>query len=159
MTINGLIPAAVFAAQASLCTITHGTGANDGGYDYDQSALENNRWAKLFGNVVAGINTGLWDADANNLRWSSGKAFLDAATCNPYSKMIKESSNSYGDPYSDLTQNVQLILGGQNVNTLVVTLLDDDETGGYTVAIRRAPAGSAASSDDPDPSRYSRSAR
>lgn len=138
MTVTGLVADAIYAADPKLCaSVSHGTGANGGGYDHDQSATENDRWAKLFGLLVGGINTGLWNAEPNNLRWTSDKAYSDATTCNPYSRMIREYSNSYGDPYSDLTENVLLNLyktkdGKQTVNTLVITLLDDGATGGYT---------------------------
>lgn len=135
MKIIGLSPAAVYAADVMQCdndNISH-TG---GGYTKDQGAKENDRWAKLFALLVGGINTGMWNVEPNNLRWSSAIAYPNDATCNPYSRMIREHSNSYGDPYSDLTEKVLLNLyrtsDNKTVNTLVITLLDDAETGDHT---------------------------
>jgi len=128
MNISGLTAEPIYAARAAGCTITH----SGGNYTGDSGATGNSRWSKLFGNLVAGINTGLWAEEANNLRWTSAKAYTNASTCNPYSKMIKENSNSYGDPYSDLLEKVLLNLDQKKVNTLVITMLDDGATGGYT---------------------------
>ena len=131
MSINGLSAASIYSANAASCTISH-TGGN---YTGDPNATGNTRWSKLFGNLVAGINAGLWAVEQNNLRWTSAEAFQDDTSCNPYSKMIKQSSNSYGDPYSDLLEKVQLIIDESKVNTLVITLLDDDATDGYTAPV------------------------
>jgi len=133
MKIVGLSPAAVYAADVMQCSEISHTG---GGYTNDQSAKENDRWAKLFALLVGGINTGMWKVEPNNLRWSSAIAYPNGDTCNPYSRMIREYSNSYGDPYSDLTEKVLLNLfetrDGKTVDTLVITLLDDAETGDHS---------------------------
>jgi hypothetical protein len=128
MSIGGLSAASIYSANAASCTISH-TGGN---YTGDAHATGNTRWSKLFGNLVAGINAGLWAVEQNNLRWTTAKAFQDDTSCNPYSKKIKQSSNSYGDPYSDLLEKVLLSIDERNVNTLVITMLDDDATDGYT---------------------------
>jgi hypothetical protein len=96
---------------------------------HDASAVYTN---SLFRNLCIGINEGYFSADGPNdsTKFSSDKPFGNGQG-NVYAKIIHETSNSYGFPYADL--NLKTLLVAALDTPITMTILNDDECGGYQV--------------------------
>lgn len=84
----------------------------------------------LFRNLCIGINEGYFTADGANdsSKFSSDKPFQNGQG-SVYAQIIHESSNSYGFPYAD--SNLKTLLVASIDAPITLTILKDDESGGY----------------------------
>jgi hypothetical protein len=84
----------------------------------------------LFRNLCIGINEGYFTADGTNdsSKFSSDKPFQNGQG-NVYAQIMHESSNSYGFPYAD--SNLKTLLVAAIDTPIILTILKDDESGGY----------------------------
>ena len=84
----------------------------------------------LFRNLCIGINEGYFTADGSNdsSKFSSDKPFQNGQG-NVYAQIIHEASNSYGFPYAD--SNLKTLVVGAITTAITLTILKDDESGGY----------------------------
>jgi hypothetical protein len=84
----------------------------------------------LFRNLCIGINEGYFTAGGANdsSKFSSDKPFQNGQG-NVYAQIIHEASNSYGFPYAD--SNLKTLLVGAIDTPITLTILKDDESGGY----------------------------
>jgi hypothetical protein len=97
----------------------------------------NDRWNYLFNFVMTGFNTGFWTNQdtCNTSGWTTETEFKSTGnTCNQYSKLIFQSGDSYGDPYSDhmLGSKALLDISPSNVDTVLISILPDNQASGYT---------------------------
>jgi hypothetical protein len=133
MQVQNISVKTIFLAQEANtgCTIT----CSNAGTTISRPVDNNDKWECLFNFLMTGFNTGFWaNADTrNNLNWTEAGQFT-SSYYNQYSALIHNSSNSYGDPYSDCVagNKVQLNLDPARVDTALITILDDDSTGGYS---------------------------
>ncbi|HEX8664785.1 MAG TPA: beta-1,3-glucanase family protein [Beijerinckiaceae bacterium] len=95
----------------------------------DASAVYTN---SLFRNLCIGINEGYFTADGPNdsTKFSSEKPFGNGQG-NVYAQIVHESSNSYGFPYAD--SNLKTLLVAAVDSPITLTILRDDEAGGYQI--------------------------
>lgn len=93
----------------------------------DASAVYTN---SLFRNLCIGINEGYFTADGSNdsSKFSSDKPFQNGQG-SIYAQIIHENSNSYGFPYAD--SNLKTLLVAAIDTPIILTILKDDESGGY----------------------------
>ena len=93
----------------------------------DASAVYTN---SLFRNLCIGINEGYFTADGANDsgKFASDKPFGNGRG-NVYAQIIHDNSNSYGFPYADA--NLKTLLVAAIDQPIVLTILKDDEAGGY----------------------------
>lgn len=84
----------------------------------------------LFRNLCIGINEGYFTADGINdsSKFSSDKPFQNGQG-NVYAQIMHEASNSYGFPYAD--SNLKTLLVAAIDTPITLTILKDDESGGY----------------------------
>jgi hypothetical protein len=84
----------------------------------------------LFRNLCIGINEGYFTADGTNdsSKFSSDKPFQNGQG-NVYAEIMHEFSNSYGFPYAD--SNLKTLLVAAIDTPITLTILKDDESGGY----------------------------
>ena len=84
----------------------------------------------LFRNVCIGINEGYFTAGGTNdsSKFSSDKPFRNGQG-SVYAQIIHEASNSYGFPYAD--SNLKTLLVAAIDTPITLTILKDDESGGY----------------------------
>jgi hypothetical protein len=84
----------------------------------------------LFRNLCIGINEGYFTADGINdsSKFSSDKPFQNGQG-SVYAQIIHEASNSYGFPYAD--SNLKTLLVAATDTPITLTILKDDESGGY----------------------------
>ena len=93
----------------------------------DASAVYTN---SLFRNLCIGINEGYFTAQGPNdsSRFSVDTPFRNGQG-NVYAQIIHEGSNSYGFPYAD--SNLKTLLVADIDHPITLTILNDDEAGGY----------------------------
>jgi len=84
----------------------------------------------LFRNLCIGINEGYFTPVGANdsSKFSSDKPFQNGQG-SVYAQIIHEASNSYGFPYAD--SNLKTLLVGAIDTAITLTILKDDESGGY----------------------------
>jgi hypothetical protein len=84
----------------------------------------------LFRNLCIGINEGYFTADGTNdsSKFSSDKPFQNGQG-SVYAQIMHETSNSYGFPYAD--SNLKTLLVAAIDTPITMTILKDDESGGY----------------------------
>ena len=84
----------------------------------------------LFRNLCVGINEGYFTAAGANdsSKFSSDKPFQNGQG-SVYAQIMHESSNSYGFPYAD--SNLKTLLVAAIDTPITLTILKDDESGGY----------------------------
>ena len=84
----------------------------------------------LFRNLCIGINEAYFTADGINdsSKFSSDKPFRNGQG-NVYAQIMHEASNSYGFPYAD--SNLKTLLVAAIDTPITLTILKDDESGGY----------------------------
>jgi hypothetical protein len=94
---------------------------------HDASAVYSN---SLFRNLCIGLNEGYFTADGANdsRKFASDKPFGNGQG-NVYAQIIHDSSNSYGFPYADA--NLKTLLVAAVDHPITLTILRDDEAGGY----------------------------
>ena len=84
----------------------------------------------LFRNLCIGINEGYFTSTGTNdsSKFSSEKPFQNNQG-SIYAQIIHETSNSYGFPYAD--SNLKTLLVASIDTPITLTILKDDESGGY----------------------------
>lgn len=110
----------------------------------EENFNNNDSFCVVYRDFLAGANLGLWGAENDSSSWGGTPLFSKGG--NEYAKILYQSSNSYGFSFSDIDRKrlKSLLMLNPNGDTLTITIIDDEATGGYT-------PGTSPSDDPPQP--------